>query len=101
MMLRRRRKQKQKARKRRKFWVRDIFAKLEMHGKYHHLLPDLLSGEREFYFRYLRMNPEQLEHLLSLVKDKTSKKYKIWNKYSVNNTIFDYRNIGTKLKFWF
>ena len=44
-----------------------------MHGEYYHLLPDLLSGDREFYFRYLRMNPEQFEHILSLVTDKISK----------------------------
>ena len=57
MMLHRRRKQKEKARKGRKFWFRDIYVKQEMHGEYHHLMPDLLSGDREVYFRYLRMNP--------------------------------------------
>ena len=56
------------------FGFRDIFAKREMHCESHHLLPDLLSGYREFYFRYLRMNPERFEHLPSLVKDKISKK---------------------------
>ena len=49
MMLRRRRKRKQKARKRRTFWVRDIFAKREMHGEYHHLLPDLLWRQGVLY----------------------------------------------------
>ena len=73
MMLRKRRKRKEKARKRRKFCVRDIFAKQEMHGEYQHLLPDLLSRDRGFYLRYLRMNPERFEHLLSLVKGKISK----------------------------
>ena len=73
MMLRKRRKRNEKARKRRKFCVRDIFAKREMHGEYQHLLPDLLSRDRGFYLRYLRMNPERFEHLLSLVKDKISK----------------------------
>ena len=68
MMLCRMRKGKEKARKRRKFWVRDIFPKRKMHSEYYHLLPDLISGDREFYFRYLRMNPERFEHLLSLVK---------------------------------
>ena len=46
MMLRKKRKRNEKTRKRRKFWVRDIFAKREMHGVYHHLLPDLLSEDR-------------------------------------------------------
>ena len=45
-----------------------------MHSENHHLLPDLLSEDREFYFRCLRINSERLEHLLlSLVKDKISK----------------------------
>ena len=70
MMLRRRRKRKEK------FWVKDIFAKWEIQGECYHLLPDLLPGDREFCFRYLRMNPEQFERLLSLVKDKISKKKK-------------------------
>ena len=46
---------------------------MEVYGKLLHLLPDLTSGEREFYFRYLRMNPERFEHLLNLVKNKISK----------------------------
>ena len=37
------------------------------------LRSDLLSGDREFYFRYPRMNSERFEHLLNLVKDKISK----------------------------
>ena len=73
-MLRSRRKQNEKARKRWKYWARDLFVKQEIHGEYHHLLPDLLSGSRNFfYFRYRRMNPERLELLLSLVKGKISK----------------------------
>ena len=61
-------KREKKASKIRKFWVRDIFPKREMHSEYYHLLPDLLSGDRVFYFRYLGMNPERFEHLLTLVK---------------------------------
>ena len=72
-MLRRRRKQKEKEGKEEIFGFRDIFVKWEIHGESHHLLPDLLSGYREFYFRYLRMNPERFGHLPSLVKDKISK----------------------------
>ena len=44
-----------------------------MHGEYHYLLPDLLSGNREFYFRYIRTNPERFEPLPRLVKGKISK----------------------------
>ena len=68
MMLRSMRKGEKKASKVRQFWVRDIFPKREMHSEYYHLLPDLLSGDRVFYFRYLGMNPERFEHLLTLVK---------------------------------
>ena len=39
-------------------------------GEYHHLLLEQRSGEHEFYFSHLRMNPEKFDHLLSLVKDK-------------------------------
>lgn len=42
----------------------------EIFGEYHHLLPELRSGDHEFCFRYLRMSPERSDHLLSLVKDK-------------------------------
>ena len=45
----------------------------EIHGEYHDLLLDLLIGDREFFFRRLRMNPERFKHLFSLVKDKISK----------------------------
>ena len=30
-------------------------------------------GDREFYFRYLRMNPERFDHLLSFVNNKITK----------------------------
>ena len=73
IMLRRRRKWKEKAWKRRKFYLRDIFTKQEKYGEHHNLRSDLLSGDREFYFRYPRMNSERFEHLLNLVKDKISK----------------------------
>ena len=39
----------------------------------HYLLLELRSGEHEFYFSYLRMNPEKIGHLQSLVKDKITK----------------------------
>ena len=57
-------------------------------------MPDLLSGDREFCFRYLRMNPEQFERLLSLVKDKISKKKK---KKKEKNTKFRTRISSRKI----
>ena len=38
-----------------------------------YLLLELLSGDCEFYFRYLRMNADRFDHLLSSVKDKITK----------------------------
>ena len=98
MMLQRRRKRKEKTRKRRKFWVRQIFEKREMHREHYHFLPDLLSGDREFYFRYLRMNPEQFEHILSLVKDKISKEItkleQVCTQGKIIDNIFCYKDIN-------
>ena len=37
------------------------------------LLPELRSGDHEFYFRYLRKNPERFDQLLSLLKDKIAR----------------------------
>ena len=65
MLLYGRTKWKEKARKRRNFWA--IFAKGAMPSEYHHLFPDLLSGDKD-----LRINPEWFKPLLSLVKDKIS-----------------------------
>ena len=52
----------------------------EIFGEYHHLLPELRSGDHEFCFRYLRMSPERSDHLLSLVKDKFIKEDKRFRK---------------------
>ena len=54
-------------------WIRNIFAKREIFSEHHHLLSELRSGNREFYFRYLRMNPEGFDHLASLLKNEITK----------------------------
>ena len=49
------------------------FAKREIFREHHHLLSELRSGNREFYFRYLRMNPEGFDHLATLLKNEITK----------------------------
>ena len=39
-------------------------------GKFHQMLTELREGDREYYFRYMRMRQERFDHLLSLVEDK-------------------------------
>lgn len=66
------RKQKRKTKKKRRFWVRDIFRQREVHGTFHTLFQEMLK-DREMFFRYHRMTPNRFEHLLSLVKDRLTK----------------------------
>ena len=54
--------------KKKRLLVRDIFKKRNEHGHYHTLLQEMKLGDRESYFRYLRMSPNRFEHLLNLVE---------------------------------
>ena len=67
------RKKRLEKKKRRKYWVRPIFLRRKVHGQFHQMLTELREGDREYYFRYMRMSPERFDHLLSLVEDKISK----------------------------
>ena len=60
--------------KKRKCWRRSIFLEREKLGQYHTLFKELQLGDREYFFRYLRMSPERLEHLLSMVGPLIKKK---------------------------
>ncbi|XP_067029485.1 probable inactive protein kinase DDB_G0270444 [Acropora muricata] len=59
--------QRQTQRKPRKVWIRDIFTRRKTQGDYYNLVQELKLGDREFYFRYMRMSFEQL--LTMLVKE--------------------------------
>ena len=57
----------------RRFWVRPIFTARKTYGCYHTLVQELRLGDREWYFKFIRMSPERFEHLLSLVAPRISK----------------------------
>ena len=71
-----------------------------MHSEFHHLLRDLISGDREFYFRFLRMNPERFEHFKNPVKKKFQKKTPK-ERLVLTIRCFAYRNVAKKFKFCF
>ena len=90
LIRRKRRKITQQKRTKKKLWIRKFFANHEIFGEYHHLLSELHSGVREFYFRYnlhydqiksfwvhfqihLRMNLKGFDHLVNLMKGKVTK----------------------------
>ena len=50
-----------------RFWVRRFLKKREEKGAFNSLIPELRMFDREYFYRYLRMSPERLEHLLTLV----------------------------------
>ena len=58
----------------RKFWVRPIFKIRQKLGEFNNLVQELRTMDREYFFRYFRMNPERFDHLLSLVHDRIAKK---------------------------
>ena len=45
------RRRERKARRKRRFWIRQIFKKREEFVAYHTLVQELRLGDREFYFR--------------------------------------------------
>ena len=57
-----------------RFWRRSIFQDRRLHSEYYHLYLELRENDREFHYRYLRMSNERFDHLLSLVKEKITKK---------------------------
>ena len=49
-------------------WVREIFKGRKNQGVYNNLVQEMRLGDRESYFRYMRMSPDRFEHLLSLIE---------------------------------
>ena len=70
----RQRKKRLQKEKRRKYWVRPIFKKRKLFGEFHQMLNELRVTDREYFFRYMQMNPERFNSLLSLVQDKIYKR---------------------------
>ena len=61
--------------RRRKMWVRPIFARRRQQGEYHNLLQELRLSDPESHFTYMRMTKETFNLLLGKVKVSLSKKY--------------------------
>ena len=59
--------------KKRQFWVRDIFLQRD-DFRIFNISHQKLKYNREYYYRYLRMSTERFSHLLSLVQERVSKK---------------------------
>ena len=58
-----------------RFWVRRFLKKREEKGAFNSLIPELRMFDREYFYRFLRMSPERLEHLLTLVGPLIKKKF--------------------------
>ena len=68
ILLKRRKKRLQIKKKKRKMWVREIFQGRKNQGVYNNLVQEMRLGDRESYFRYMRMSPDRFEQLLSLIE---------------------------------
>ena len=49
-------------------WVRKIFQELNIYDLYHILTNELRLFDKEHFFRFARMTPQRLKHLLLLVE---------------------------------
>ena len=67
-------KQKPTKRRRKRFWIREYLKQREKYGQFHTQFSELRLSDREYFFRYIRMSPERLEHLLTLVAPYIQKK---------------------------
>ena len=48
-------------------WVCDIFKERKTNDAYNNVVREMCLGDREFYFKYMRMSPDWFDHLLSLI----------------------------------
>ena len=49
-------------------WVRDIFKVRKKEGVYNNLVQEMHLGDRESYFIFMRIFPDRLQQLLSLIE---------------------------------
>ena len=59
--------------KKRKYWVRKIYAKRQTKGEYHLLVQALKLHDQDYFFRCFCMSPENFEMLLSWIGPKIKK----------------------------
>ena len=74
MMIDNRRRKLFKKKQVKRFWTRGIFRDRKLYSEYYNLYLNLRDNDREFHYRYLRMSRERFDHLLSLVRDKITKR---------------------------
>ena len=68
-----RRKRRYRDRAKRKYWIRPLYRKRLEKGEFN-LYNELRTDDREYFFRYFRMNPERFDHMHSLVYERIHKK---------------------------
>ena len=56
---------RRKSKSKRKYWMRPLFQE-RLAGREFNLYDELRSKDREYFFRYFRMNPERLDALFGL-----------------------------------
>ena len=74
VMIANRRKQLLKKKQIKRFWRRGIFRDRKIHSEYYTLYQSLRDSDREFHYRYVRMSKERFDHLLSLLRERITKK---------------------------
>ena len=62
-----------KKRQKKRFWIRSIFKSRKTNGEFCNLIQELRTNDRQYFFRYFRMNPERFDHLLELVRPRIEK----------------------------
>ena len=63
----------QRKRKKRRWWIRPAFVRRMEFSEFSNLLPHLEKEDPEMYFKYLRMQPQRFEHLLSILQENLQK----------------------------
>ena len=67
LILYRRRKQRKRNKYKNRFWVRKLFQHRKTHGEFHNLVKELKLHDHELFFKQFRMDPCQMEEVLSWV----------------------------------
>ena len=74
LILYRRRKQRKRNKYKKRFWVRKLFQHRKTHGEFHNLVKELKLHDHELFFKQFRMDPCQMEEVLSWVAPKIYKR---------------------------
>lgn len=69
LILRRRRRR----RRQRKFWIRSWIERRQEQGAYANLVHELKNEDPNMYKRYFRMDPDNFQHILAMIRYKITK----------------------------